>query len=156
MFIKSPFVLIVPLGILLLVAAMSCASRRRPKLRLSEGRLSPCPDSPNCVCSEDKGKPSWIEPLALQGDPDKAWEKLKDIVEKMGGTIEREDDGYLRATFRTKLFRFVDDVEFRMDADKRMIHVRSASRVGYSDLGVNRKRVEALRSRFNEAMNSLP
>lgn len=145
-----------PLGILLAVVALSCASRRKPRLGMRGGRLSGCPGSPNCVCSEDKGKPSWIEPLTFQGTPDEAWKVLKDAVKKLGGTIEKEGEGYLWATFRTKLFRFVDDVEFRMDAERRVIHVRSASRVGYSDLGVNRKRVELLRTRFDERQSTPP
>ncbi len=68
----------------------------------------------------------------------------------MGGKIEEEHDGYLWATFASRLFRFVDDVEFRMVSIDGIIHVRSASRVGYSDLGVNRRRVERLRTLFNQ------
>jgi uncharacterized protein (DUF1499 family) len=69
----------------------------------------------------------------------------------MGGRIEREGDGYLWASFATRIFRFVDDVEFRMVADQGTIHLRSASRVGYSDLGVNRRRVAEIRNRFDRA-----
>jgi uncharacterized protein (DUF1499 family) len=71
----------------------------------------------------------------------------------MGGTIARQSDEYVWATFRTKVFRFVDDMEFRMAAEENTIHVRSASRVGYSDLGLNRRRMEELRSKFYEGMN---
>jgi uncharacterized protein (DUF1499 family) len=68
----------------------------------------------------------------------------------MGGKIQEEHDGYLWTTFTSRLFRFVDDVEFRMVSTDGIIHVRSASRVGYSDLGVNRRRVEKLRTLFNQ------
>ena len=63
-------------------------------------------------------------------------------------TIVREEEGYMHAEARSLLFRFVDDVEFLLDADNRLIHVRSASRTGYSDLGVNRRRVERIRTAF--------
>jgi uncharacterized protein (DUF1499 family) len=68
----------------------------------------------------------------------------------MGGKIQEERDGYLWAMFTSRVFRFVDDVEFRMVPTDGLIHVRSGSRVGYSDLGVNRRRVEKLRARFNQ------
>ncbi|MBP1699934.1 MAG: hypothetical protein H6Q41_5122 [Deltaproteobacteria bacterium] len=68
----------------------------------------------------------------------------------MGGKIQKEQDGFLWATFTSRVFRFVDDVEFRMVSTAGMIYVRSGSRVGYSDLGVNRKRVEKLRTLFNQ------
>jgi uncharacterized protein (DUF1499 family) len=68
----------------------------------------------------------------------------------MGGEIQEEHDGYLWTTFTSRLFRFVDDVEFRMVFTDGIIHVRSGSRVGYSDLGVNRRRVEKLRTLFNQ------
>lgn len=68
----------------------------------------------------------------------------------MGGKIQEEQDGYLWATFTSRLFRFVDDVEFRMVSSDGIIHVRSGSRKGYSDLGVNRRRVEKLRTLFNQ------
>jgi len=68
----------------------------------------------------------------------------------MGGKIEEEHDGYLWATFTSRVFRFVDDVEFRMVSTDGMIHMRSGSRKGYSDLGVNRRRVEKLRTLFNQ------
>jgi uncharacterized protein (DUF1499 family) len=67
----------------------------------------------------------------------------------MGGKIQEEHEGYLWATFTSKVFRFVDDVEFRMVSADGIVHVRSGSRVGYSDLGVNRRRVEKLRTLFN-------
>jgi uncharacterized protein (DUF1499 family) len=68
----------------------------------------------------------------------------------MGGKIQEEHDGYLWTTFTSRLFRFVDDVEFRIVSSEGLIHVRSGSRMGYSDLGVNRRRVEKLRTIFNQ------
>lgn len=127
---------------------LSCASNP-PKVQLVDGRLRACPNSPNCVSSESDSASSRIEPLAFQGPPEKAWDDLKETIREMGGKIQEEHDGFLWTTFTSRVFRFVDDVEFRMVSTGGMIHVRSGSRVGYSDLGVNRRRVEKLRTLFN-------
>jgi uncharacterized protein (DUF1499 family) len=117
---------------------------------LVDGKLRACPDSPNCVSSESDSASSRIEPLTFQGRPEKAWSDLKETVRELGGKIQEEHEGYLWATFTSRVFRFVDDVEFRMVSTEDIVHVRSASRVGYSDLGVNRRRVEKLRTLFNQ------
>jgi uncharacterized protein (DUF1499 family) len=145
-------ILILLLGIVVLaclaLSALSCTARP-PKAGLLEGRLRPCPPKPNCVCSEEGETAARLEPLAFNGAPEPAWERLQAVLEEMGATVQRRTEQYLWATFRTKVFRFVDDVEFRIVPEENAIHVRSASRVGYSDLGLNRRRVEELRSRFN-------
>jgi uncharacterized protein (DUF1499 family) len=133
----------------LLLAVLSCTSNP-PKVQLVDGRLRACPNSPNCVSSESDSPSSRVEPLAFQGQPEKAWSDLKETVRALGGKIQEEHEGYLWTTFTSKVFRFVDDVEFRMVSTDGMVHVRSGSRVGYSDLGVNRRRVEKLRSLFNQ------
>lgn len=107
---------------------------------LVNGALAPCPSSPNCVCSE-AGTP---ESHAVASLPLTAWEQLPDNVEAQGGEIVTRNDDYIAATFASSLFGFVDDVEFRKAEDA--VHVRSASRVGHSDMGANQKRVEALRT----------
>lgn len=107
---------------------------------LANGALSPCPSSPNCVSSE-AGTP---ESHAVPALPLSAWAALPGVIEAEGGDIVATDDAYIAATFRTSLFGFVDDVEFRLGEDA--VHVRSASRVGHSDMGANAKRVEALRA----------
>jgi uncharacterized protein (DUF1499 family) len=131
------------------LAVLSCASNP-PKVQLVDGRLRACPKSPNCVSSEGDVTSSHVEPLTFQGPPEKAWSDLKETVREVGGKIQQEHDGYLWATFTSRFFRFVDDVEFRMVSSDRIIHVRSGSRVGYSDLGVNRRRVEKLRILFTQ------
>ncbi len=119
-------------------------------LGVVDGRLAACPTSPNCVSSQADPQDlrHYIAPLAYQGDRESAREKLVTLLEgqKRVSLVVRNDD-YLRAEFRSLLFRFVDDVEFYL-ADEGRIDVRSASRLGYSDLGVNRKRIEKLRSEF--------
>ncbi len=130
-----------------LLTVSSCASSP-PKAQLVDGKLRPCPDRPHCVSSESDRSSSQVEPLTFRDPPERAWGDLKETIREMGGTIQEENNGYLWATFTSKIFRFVDDVEFRMVSTGGLIHVRSGSRKGYSDLGVNRKRVEKLRALF--------
>lgn len=134
--------------VVLALAGLSLMSRRVPDLGTIEGQLRACPDSPNCVSSERPDANAYVPPLRIDTDPDPAWQRVREAVKAMGGEIQREDDGYLWATFRTPLWRFVDDLELRLAPEKDRIHIRSASRVGHSDLGANRQRVEQLRSRF--------
>jgi len=117
---------------------------------LLEGELSPCPDKPNCVCSERRDDSAhFIEPLPIADVPvADAMQKLEKIIAALGGRIETSRENYIAATFSSSLFGFVDDVEVRADADARVLQVRSASRVGRGDLGANRKRVEEIRRLF--------
>ena len=106
---------------------------------LIKGRLADCGAAPNCVSSEADTQPE------KEVAPYKA--SLRDVraaIIATGGTITREQDGYISATYMSKLFKFVDDFEVR-DAGAGIVHVRSASRVGYSDRGINRKRVRSVR-----------
>ena len=138
--------LLIPLG----WAVIALPSWRRPTLGLVDGRLRRCPESPNCVCSEGETGEHAIEPLSYADSPAAAWTRLLSVLESTPNThiVTREPE-YLRVEFVTPLMRYVDDVEFRLTP--REIHVRSASRVGRSDLGANRKRVEALRLAFQKS-----
>ena len=115
---------------------------------MTDGKLSPCPRRPNCVSSENDSGPSRIEALAFTGTPADALECLKRAIQGIGGAIEFESDGYIWAVFKTTVFRFIDDMEFRIDPRHRVVHLRSASRIGYYDFGVNRRRTLALRQSF--------
>lgn len=111
--------------------------------------LKPCPSSPNCVSSLAEDAPHRVPPLIWTGELAQAKARLRQAVLAAGdATFVVEADTYWHLEFRSRVFRFVDDVEFLFDRERRLIHVRSASRVGYSDLGVNRKRVETIRARF--------
>lgn len=133
-------------AVFLLLFALSCASMGDAAAGLTpDGHLSSCPGSPNCVSSEEGD----VEPLSFSGAPEAAWKNVRLTLDHMGGKVEREEGNYLAATFKSTLFRFVDDMEFRMVPEQRIIHIRSASRVGYSDMGVNRKRVEKFRTLFH-------
>jgi len=141
------FGIIVFSGVMLTI--FSCAARE-PKTGLVNGRLRPCPDTPNCVSSETQKTSAQVKFLTFDDAPEAAWQRLKKILPDMGGKIIKDENGYLRATFTSTVFRFVDDMEFRMAVAGKRIHLRSGSRVGHSDFGVNRKRVETLRTRFSK------
>ena len=141
-------IVVLSISLVLFLAVLSIISRKKPSVGLINGRLRPCPDRPNCVCSEDKDQPSYVKPLAFSGPAKSNWERAEKVIGDMGGKIVLEDDFYLWATFTTRIFRFVDDLELRMDKENGLIHVRSASRVGYSDMGANRRRVEDFRAGF--------
>ena len=114
-----------------------------------EQRFAPCPESPNCVLSFATDELHAIDPLPLPADDPMG--ALRDVVASFPRTkIVVEDGDYLHVTFTSLVFRFVDDVEFRIDREADVIHVRSASRVGYGDMGVNRRRVESIRERLKE------
>lgn len=118
---------------------------------LIDGRLLPCPDKPNCVSSESPEGDFHIAPLEFTENGPIAWQTLQDLLVDMGGQIEEVDDSFLHATFRSRIFRFVDDVTCRLDEENSRIHIRSAARIGYSDFGVNRKRMVELRKRFESS-----
>ena len=134
--------------ILLMVLFSVTATKPRDLGPTEDNRLRACPGTPNCVCSFDEGTFA-IEPLPFSDSPEEAWKRLKQVA---GGqpraSLITESPEYLHYEFRSLIFRFVDDVEFLLDAENKRIHVRSASRAGRSDLGVNRARVEAIRAQF--------
>jgi uncharacterized protein (DUF1499 family) len=134
------------------MALLSALARRPAGLGARDGKLSPCPGTPNCVCSQDTPSPRHaIDPLTFDDGPDEAWERLKGILTAWPRTrIVTDGDSYLHAECASQVFRFVDDVECVLDRNAKVIHIRSASRAGRSDLGINRRRVEAIRQAFQE------
>lgn len=133
----------------LLGGALLAMSQPTDEADLAQGRLRACPPSPNCVSSQADDAAHRVEPLAFQGDPSAAMDRLRRaIVSLPRAKIVTATPSYIHAEFTSRLFRFVDDVELLLDPERRVVDVRSASRVGYSDLGANRKRVEALREAF--------
>lgn len=138
-----------------ILVAFSAASRRRPDLGIVDGRLRPCPPTPNCVCSQQSDEQQRIEPLACHGDPQAEFSRLQAVIRGLPRTtLIAERPGYARYEFVSRLVRYVDDVEFLLDAEQGVIHVRSASRVGRSDFGANRGRVEEIRRQFAQAADS--
>ena len=114
---------------------------------LSDGHLRPCPNRPNCVTSDSVGSTA-LAPINFSGSPEKAWQRIQGIVISLGGEIKKEQSLYLWVTFTSAVFHFVDDVELRMVPEEKLIHIRSGARVGYWDLGVNKKRVSKIRHLF--------
>ncbi|MBD2163356.1 DUF1499 domain-containing protein [Calothrix membranacea FACHB-236] len=131
---------------------MVFAGKRPNNLGVNNGKLASCPNSPNCVSSQSTDAVHQIAPLTFTSTPEQAIANLKSIIESLPRTqIVTESPDYLYAEFKSALLGFVDDVEFYLDRNANVIQVRSASRLGKSDLGVNRQRIETIRAKFNEA-----
>ena len=134
------------------VLMVGCSGTRPSTLGVEEGRLAPCPDSPNCVSSQSADAKHGIDPIAYTTSVEEARNRLEKIVRAMPRTkAVRLEEDYICLECSSRLFRFVDDVEFWFDDASKVIHCRSASRKGYSALGVNRKRVEKIREQFSAA-----
>lgn len=126
---------------------IGCTGGRPANLGVSDGRLAPCPSSPNCVSSQSTDNEHAVEPFPYSSSTPEAIAGLRKIILQMKRTkIVSETNNYLHAEFTSAIWRFVDDVEFSFDDHAKLIQVRSASRLGHSDFGVNRKRVEAIRT----------
>lgn len=108
--------------------------------------FAPCPNSPNCVSSDATDAPHRVEPFEIILPVHTAWRLAREAVNSLPRTkITQATENYLHAECTSAVFRFVDDLELELRTDKGVIAVRSASRTGYSDFGVNRRRVERLR-----------
>jgi len=143
---------------LLLGGCVGLFSGQRPdNLGAREGQLAPCKSTPNCVSSQADPKDAGhsIAPLAIAGPAAAAWSGLvAELRAQERVAIVAEKPGYLHAEFTSRLMGYVDDVEFLLDEKASLIQVRSASRLGQSDFGVNRKRVEALRAALGARLNA--
>jgi uncharacterized protein (DUF1499 family) len=132
------------------VLVVGCSGTRPSTLGVKEGRLAPCPGSPNCVSTQSTDATHGVDPIAFTTSAEEAMARLEEIVRAVPRTkVVRREEDYMHLECSSRLFRFVDDVEFWFDDANKVIHCRSASRKGYSDLGVNRKRVEQIREQFN-------
>jgi len=121
----------------------ACAGEPPQNIGISDGSLTACPESPNCVSSYENSEQHGITALNANLN------QIQQILLTMdGANIVEQSSNYLYAEFTSSLMGYVDDVEFLYDAASNSTHVRSASRLGYSDMGANRKRVEAIRSQL--------
>jgi uncharacterized protein (DUF1499 family) len=140
------------LVVLVILILLTGCSGTMPNLGINNNELAPCPKSPNCVSSQAHDEKHYIEPINFAGTQQEAHDRLLQILESEKRTkMLTVQENYIRVEFTSVLFRFVDDVEFYFpeeQAEETVIHIRSASRVGYSDLGANRKRIERIRSEF--------
>ena len=149
-FMRYALILIaLPCALMALLSTVSCSV---PKLGLKNGRLLPCPPSPNCVSSLAPPSDSThhVEPLVMHKSLESTLGGIKAVLASMPRTlILSESSDYLRAQCTTLIFRFKDDVEFHILPSKQLVHIRSGSRIGHSDFGTNRQRVETIRSAWD-------
>jgi uncharacterized protein (DUF1499 family) len=132
--------------LLLLIPATSCGGKRPSSRGASGAQLAPCPSSANCVSSDASDPAHHVAPLALSASPEQFWLVLQEEVAHLPRTIVVEQTAsYLHAECASAVFGFVDDLEVEHRPSADVVAIRSASRVGHSDLGVNRRRVERLR-----------
>ena len=138
--------LLLPAAGIALFVGLGIWSQKGEAAGLRDGKLSEPDDKPNNVCSEAGAQPERAV-APLKG----TFAQVAETIEATGGTITAKSDDYLSATYMSRIFKFVDDVEIRRDGNQTQI--RSASRVGYSDNGVNRKRVEMIRAQLQSSMD---
>jgi uncharacterized protein (DUF1499 family) len=133
----------------LIVMTLSTATQAKS---MAEKQLPACPNSPNCVSSQAADAGHFIEPFKIAGNVEEAWAALKKALASQSRTVITYETGdTLHAQATSLVFRFVDDIDVMLDTEARLIDIRSASRTGHSDFGVNRKRVEMLRAQLQQA-----
>ncbi|MCA9051307.1 MAG: DUF1499 domain-containing protein [Planctomycetaceae bacterium] len=146
-------IILLAAGFLLIgVAAMFFLSLTAPRpatLGVHSGRLAEPPRTANCLSTQTDVRSFWMAPLEFTGSPAEAWTRLRHVVSEVPRTKVVTDNGsYMHVEVTSAVFRFTDDVEFLLEPDAGRIHFRSASRVGRSDLGTNRKRMQRIRDQF--------
>lgn len=143
-------IIIVGLLIAAYLVLLGHVSRSHPPRPAETGNLAPCPETENCVCSEyPEDRVHYIKPIDLSATPQITdLDQLVPIITDMGGEIVVLEQDYLSAIFKSRVFGFTDDFELRLDQADRLLHLRSASRVGRSDLGANKSRVDAFRKEY--------
>lgn len=140
------------LPVLIACFFVACSGTKPTDIGVNSGLFKACPSSPNCVSTQAKAddEKHSMSPIAYTGDVVSAKAKLVGIINGMDRTTITENTAtYIHSEFKSKTMKFVDDVEFYFDDAAKMIHFRSASRKGHSDLGANRKRMEAIVAAFN-------
>ena len=134
---------------LIVIGALGCVSDTRDSRSTTLADLAPCPNSPNCVSTKSKDPGHAMPPLPYLKSGRESMDRLVGIVQEMKrANIVAATPTYLHVEFRSALFRFVDDVEFVLEDSARLIHFRSASRTGYYDFGVNRRRMKEISDQY--------
>ena len=127
---------------------MDIKKSKKP-IGIIDGKFHPCPKSPNCVSTQSTDEKHRMEPIQYSSTVDEAKGKIRNIITSFKRTkLITETENYLHFEFRTATFKFVDDVEFYLDDKEKLIHFRSAARLGWSDMGVNRKRMGKIRELY--------
>ena len=141
------------IGFMILVAAIPVMNflSKPASLGLEDGKLTECPNSPNCVSTQTDQTTKQMASLKYSGDSEEAMQRLREILKSMPRTrIVSRTNVYLHVEVRSLWMRYADDVEFLIDEEQKQIHFRSASRVGHSDLGVNRNRMQDISDQFQK------
>lgn len=139
----------VPLVGTIVLRAWASGAERPTNLGVTNGQLAPCPDSPNCVATQGAQPDQQMAPLPYTGTVDEAKARLLQVIQALPRATSVANEGdYLAFVFRSQLIGYPDDVEFRFDDNAKVIHFRSASRLGRGDMGVNRARMEAISQAF--------
>ena len=126
--------------------------KSKKPIGIVDGKFYPCPNTPNCVSTQATEKEHKIEPIEYAGTLNEAKEKVEKIINSLKRSkIITNKENYIHIEFRTALFRFVDDVEFLFNDSEKVIHFRSLARLGYSDMGVNRKRMERIKEMYKNS-----
>jgi len=138
------------IGPLLLISILwGCSGNPKERQNSESSGFLDCPDTPNCVSSLAKNPKYRVEPFKLKNDPKTSWGIVQKTVASLSRTkIVSADNSDIHAECKSMIFRFVDDLTLHLNPSNGIIHIRSASRIGYSDLGVNRHRVESLRKKL--------
>jgi uncharacterized protein (DUF1499 family) len=140
-------------GFALTLSALTygCSGSELKKNSENPEHVTGCPDRPNCVSSEAQDPRHAIEPFKIKGDIALTWDAVREVVGSLPRTkVVKATDRYLHAECKSRFFGFIDDLELELNPEAGTIAIRSASRVGYFDLGVNRRRVETLRQRLTQ------
>jgi uncharacterized protein (DUF1499 family) len=138
--------------ITVVLAILARVVKSPANLGVRDGKLAPCPNSPNCVSTQSQDPRHQIAPIPYTTSVAEAKARILEVIRSMPRTtIITDDSTYVHAEFRTKGMGYVDDVEFTFDAAAQVIHFRSGSRLPYWDWGVNRERMEEIRAAFETA-----
>ena len=133
---------------------LSACAGNAPTLGVVDGQLLPCPSSPNCVASMTSSGDHAVAPLLVAASVTQSRQRLLDYLQTLDAArVVSQQDNYIRVEWTSTLFGFVDDVEFYLQAltaNSTQIDMRSAARLGYSDLGVNRRRIETIRAHIQD------
>lgn len=142
-------IVVLAVAFIVLNIILAKMAKQPTNLGVQNGQLTPCPGSPNCVTTQSNHPSSKMEAIAYEGTLADNMTKLKNVIEQFSKTnIISEKENYLHVTFGTPIFNYIDDVEFYFDDANKLLHFRSASRIGYSDMGVNKKRMQKVTARF--------
>lgn len=141
----------------LLIIFMFIKNNNMPRnIGVNKGSLAPMPNKPNAVSSQTDIMEKRVEPLKFIGDSDNSKKLIIESINQFKNMkIIKNEKNYLYVVFATDKMKYKDDVEFYFDEDKKIIHFRSASRVGYSDMGVNKKRYEEIKKLYENKKNKL-